>query len=99
MFYVTNLLTATMLSVSLRVSSKASSIFVFHCISGPIAGSADDWAKGVVGTKFTYTFELRDRGHYGFLLPAVQIQPTFQEIFSALSAMAEAIFKSSFYIH
>jgi len=54
---------------------------------GATAGSSDDWAKGGANIKFAYTLELRDRGFYGFILPADQIQPTFEEVWAAMYAM------------
>ncbi|RZC37365.1 carboxypeptidase B-like [Asbolus verrucosus] len=42
-------------------------------------GNSMDWARGVLSIKYTYTIELRDRGHYGFLLPAGLIQATSDE--------------------
>ncbi|KAK9702763.1 Zinc carboxypeptidase [Popillia japonica] len=39
-------------------------------------GGSMDWAKGVYGTRITYTYELRDLGRYGFILPADQIIPS-----------------------
>jgi hypothetical protein len=38
-----------------------------------------DWVRGVFNTPYTYTWELRDRGEYGFLLPANQIVDTAEE--------------------
>ncbi|NXJ14892.1 CBPO Carboxypeptidase, partial [Odontophorus gujanensis] len=42
------------------------------------SGSSQDWAH-MIGIPFSYTFELRDKGTYGFVLPADQIQPTCEE--------------------
>jgi carboxypeptidase A4 len=39
----------------------------------PAAGGSDDWAKGTMKIKYSYTLELRDTGHHGFLLPASQV--------------------------
>ncbi|NXK47729.1 CBPA1 Carboxypeptidase, partial [Chauna torquata] len=47
------------------------------------AGTTVDWAYEN-GVKYSYTFELRDRGHYGFLLPSSQIIPTATETWPAL---------------
>ena len=44
---------------------------------GATAGCSDDWAKGSCDIKFSYTFELRDTGAYGFLLPPSQVQALF----------------------
>ncbi|NWV00673.1 CBPO Carboxypeptidase, partial [Upupa epops] len=42
------------------------------------SGSSRDWAH-MIGIPFSYTFELRDNGTYGFILPPDQIQPTCEE--------------------
>ncbi|XP_020278332.1 carboxypeptidase B-like [Pseudomyrmex gracilis] len=57
----------------------------------PTSGSSDDWAKGVAGIKYAYTIELRDRGTYGFLLPATQIVPTAREIWAGIRAVARVV--------
>ncbi|KAK9507608.1 hypothetical protein O3M35_007428 [Rhynocoris fuscipes] len=57
----------------------------------PTSGSSDDWAKGRAGIKYSYTIELRDKGDYGFLLPASQIIPTGRETFAALKSIAKQI--------
>ncbi|XP_033346187.1 carboxypeptidase B-like [Bombus vosnesenskii] len=57
----------------------------------PTSGASDDWAKGVAGIKYAYTLELRDRGTYGFLLPASQIVPTAREIWAGIRTIARLI--------
>lgn len=47
-------------------------------VIGVAAGSTDDWAKHI-GIKYSYTVELRDRGRYGFVLPAELIVDTAKE--------------------
>ncbi|POI33255.1 hypothetical protein CIB84_002992 [Bambusicola thoracicus] len=47
------------------------------------AGTTVDWAYEN-GVKYSYTFELRDMGRYGFLLPSSQIIPTATETWPAL---------------
>ncbi|XP_041835022.1 carboxypeptidase O [Melanotaenia boesemani] len=47
----------------------------------PNSGSSRDWAR-MQGIPLTYTFELRDNGTHGFLLPEDQIQPTCEEAYS-----------------
>ncbi|XP_029369273.1 uncharacterized protein LOC115050554 [Echeneis naucrates] len=44
----------------------------------PNSGSARNWAR-MQGIPFTYTFELRAKGTFGFLLPVDQIQPACEE--------------------
>jgi len=56
-----------------------------------VLGASDDWAKGVAGIKYAYTVELRDRGTYGFLLPATQIVPTAREIWAGIRAVARLV--------
>jgi len=50
-------------------------------------GSSMDYVKGTFGTPITYTYELRDTGRYGFLLPPAQIIPTGEETLDSLVAM------------
>ena len=49
----------------------------------PAAGASDDWYKGVLGSRFAYTTELRDTGKNGFVLPEDQIQPSGEELWEA----------------
>lgn len=53
----------------------------------PAAGGSDDWAYDL-GVKYSYTFELRDTGRYGFLLPESQIKPTCEETMLAVKYIA-----------
>ncbi|CAG0893548.1 unnamed protein product [Cyprideis torosa] len=59
------------------------------------SGGARDWAKGIQGIKYAFTFELRDRGEYGFLLPAEQIIPAAQETLAGILAMLNAYLAAS----
>ncbi|XP_045421446.1 carboxypeptidase A1 [Lemur catta] len=52
------------------------------------SGSTVDWTYSQ-GIKYSFTFELRDTGRYGFLLPASQIIPTAQETWLALLTIIE----------
>ncbi|MCI4380359.1 hypothetical protein PGIGA_G00239180 [Pangasianodon gigas] len=52
------------------------------------SGVTTDWAYDE-GIKYSYTFELRDDGRYGFILPANQIIPTAQETWLALMVIME----------
>ncbi|KFB45620.1 zinc carboxypeptidase [Anopheles sinensis] len=55
------------------------------------SGSTVDYFVGVHGTKLGYTFEFRDTGATGFVLPANQIIPNAQETLNGLIAfVAEA---------
>lgn len=59
----------------------------------PAAGGSDDWAYDL-GVKYSYTFELRDTGYYGFLLPASQIKPTCEETMLAVKYIAAHVQKN-----
>jgi hypothetical protein len=52
------------------------------------SGNTVDWTYNQ-GIKYSFTFELRDTGFYGFLLPARQIIPTAQETWLALLTIME----------
>ena len=52
-----------------------------HLSTDPNSGSSRDWAR-FSGIPFSFTFELRDNGTYGFELPEDQIQPTCEEAYS-----------------
>ncbi|XP_030627834.1 carboxypeptidase A1-like [Chanos chanos] len=52
------------------------------------SGTTVDWTYEQ-GIKYSYTFELRDTGYYGFLLPANQIIPTAQETWLALMTIMQ----------
>lgn len=46
-----------------------------------------DWVRGTYKTPITFTYELRDTGRYGFILPANQIIQTAEETLDSLVAM------------
>ncbi|XP_005343947.1 carboxypeptidase B [Microtus ochrogaster] len=54
------------------------------------AGGSDDWAYDQ-GIKYSFTFELRDTGTYGFLLPESQIRPTCEETMLAVKYIANYV--------
>jgi hypothetical protein len=54
------------------------------------SGGSCDWVHYTFTTKLTLVYELRDRGTYGFILPANQIIPSGLEFMDSLkSAMAD----------
>ncbi|XP_067325463.1 carboxypeptidase A1-like [Anolis sagrei] len=53
-------------------------------------GTTIDWSYDN-GVKYSYTFELRDTGRYGFILPADQIIPTAEETWVALKKILEHV--------
>lgn len=56
----------------------------------PAAGASDDWAKSI-GIKYTYTVELRDKGHSGFILPASLIKGTSEEALEFVKTVARVV--------
>ncbi|KAM7375124.1 hypothetical protein PAMA_014282 [Pampus argenteus] len=50
-------------------------------------GGSDDWAYKL-GIKYSYTFELQDRGEYGFLLPPSHIPKACNEALIAVKTIA-----------
>uniref|UniRef100_A0A182QXZ6 Zinc carboxypeptidase A 1 n=1 Tax=Anopheles farauti TaxID=69004 RepID=A0A182QXZ6_9DIPT len=50
------------------------------------SGSSPDWAHGVHGTPVAVTFEFRDNGYHGFILPPDQIIPNAIEVLDGLVA-------------
>ncbi|XP_029460785.1 carboxypeptidase O-like [Rhinatrema bivittatum] len=59
------------------------------------SGSSRDWAADL-GLDFSYTFELRDNGTYGFQLPEDQIQPTCEETMAGMMTIIDYINKKNF---
>uniref|UniRef100_A0A8C4KJ39 Carboxypeptidase O n=1 Tax=Dromaius novaehollandiae TaxID=8790 RepID=A0A8C4KJ39_DRONO len=54
------------------------------------SGSSRDWAH-MIGIPFSYTFELRDKGTHGFLLPSDQIEPTCEETMLAVMTIIDYV--------
>uniref|UniRef100_A0A671Q8G7 Carboxypeptidase B n=2 Tax=Sinocyclocheilus anshuiensis TaxID=1608454 RepID=A0A671Q8G7_9TELE len=86
-----------LLSVSQGAIAALSSLYGTRYTSGPgattiylAAGGSDDWAYDL-GVKYSYTFELRDEGRYGFLLPESQIKPTCEETMLAVKYIASHV--------
>ncbi|KAF2016953.1 hypothetical protein BU24DRAFT_387829 [Aaosphaeria arxii CBS 175.79] len=50
-------------------------------------GDSTDYTDAVGNATYSYTYELRDRGTYGFSLPASQIQPTVVETWAGVLSM------------
>ncbi|XP_077197088.1 carboxypeptidase A1-like [Paroedura picta] len=57
-------------------------------------GTTIDWSYEN-GVKYSYTFELRDTGRYGFILPADQITPTAEETWVALRKIMQHVWAHS----
>jgi len=61
-------------------------MFLGRDIFYPAAGGSDDWAHSQ-GVDIVYTFELRDKGNYGFMLPEFLIRPAVEEAARGISAV------------
>ncbi|XP_023262787.1 carboxypeptidase A1 [Seriola lalandi dorsalis] len=59
------------------------------------SGGTIDWTYNQ-GIKYSYTFELRDTGRYGFILPANQIIPTARETWLALMAIMDHTYRNPY---
>lgn len=51
-------------------------LIAFFILSDPASGGAEDWARGRMGIKYSYLFELRPEGEVwdGFLLDESQVK-------------------------
>ncbi|XP_078058026.1 carboxypeptidase B-like [Mustelus asterias] len=54
------------------------------------AGGSDDWVYDL-GIKYAFTFELRDTGKHGFLLPESEIRTTCEETMLAINHIASYV--------
>ena len=63
-------------------------------VADPASGSSMDWAYSR-GVPFPFTFELRDKGEFGFFLPPGQVRPASEETLSAVLALAEAVLEET----
>ncbi len=60
---------------------------VLVCFPDLGRGGGKDWAYDL-GIKYTFTFELQDRGRYGFLLPPSRISGACKEGLTAVKTIA-----------
>lgn len=78
------------------VSMKNTSFEYIHskqlsfCSSDLAPGGSDDWIYDL-GVKYSFTFELQDRGLYGFLLPPSHITQACNEALTALKTIARRV--------
>ena len=61
------------------------------CMLYIASGGSMDWALGEAGIPYSYGMELRDTGHYGFVLPPEQIIPTSEETWAYHQTAARII--------
>ncbi|XP_068135335.1 carboxypeptidase B-like [Hyperolius riggenbachi] len=58
------------------------------------SGGSDDWAYDT-GIKYSFTFELRDTGRYGFILPESEIKETCEETMLAVKYIASYVLNNA----
>ncbi|XP_066445673.1 carboxypeptidase B-like [Eleutherodactylus coqui] len=87
--------------ISKGAISELSSLYKTKYVYGPSAstiyptsGSSDDWAYSQ-GIQYSFTFELRDTGKRGFLLPESQIRATCKETTLAIKYIANYVLSHS----
>ena len=61
------------------------------------SGSSRDFAR-LIGIPFSFTFELRDKGEFGFKLPEDQIQPTCEEAYQGALSIINQVHDKAFTI-
>lgn len=57
----------------------------------PFGGATQDYFHQTLNTPLSFTWELRDTGDYGFILPQNQIQPQWDEVKAGFIAMLQFI--------
>lgn len=62
-------------------------LILFILFADSVSGSSMDWVKNTFKVPIVYTYELRDKGTFGFLLPPDQIIPNSQEVMDSIVAM------------
>ena len=60
-----------------------------HSSTDVASGISVDWAFAVAGIPLSYTYELRDQGPFGFILPAEQIVPNAEELLEGIASMID----------
>jgi len=61
-----------------------------------MSGLSTDYVANVLRKPIVYTYELRDKGQYGFLLPPKQIIPTGEETLDSFIAMFNTTLSRSY---
>ncbi|XP_055341548.1 carboxypeptidase B-like [Paramacrobiotus metropolitanus] len=61
-------------------------------LGSPGAGGTMDWTYAKAGIKYSQSLELRDKGQFGFILPANQIIPTALETIDSINEVAKIVY-------
>lgn len=77
-----------------RTAAAIEAVYGTNYTTGPgcetlyqVSGGSRDYAHGVQGATYAYTWELRDEGEFGFVLPPEQIRPNCEEVLAGVSVM------------
>ncbi|GLG98824.1 Zinc carboxypeptidase A 1, partial [Gryllus bimaculatus] len=64
---------------------------IYEAIKYEASGGSMDWVKEELKVKYTFEWELRDKGRYGFLLPSNQIIPTADETIDSIVSILQDV--------
>ena len=77
-----------MLTLYVSIFNHKSALYscnlLFYIYSDIATGASLDWVKYELKTNVTFEYEMRDRGSYGFNLPASQIIENSIEVFASI---------------
>ncbi|XP_055639959.1 zinc carboxypeptidase-like [Toxorhynchites rutilus septentrionalis] len=76
-------------AAAVALSRRYGTLYQFGTTSDVLyiaSGSSPDWAHGEHGVPVAVTYEFRDKGSNGFILPAEQIIPNAEEVLDSLIA-------------
>lgn len=84
-----------------KINEKHSTFYFwvfFFCFFGgagkildPASGGADDYFKGVFGTKLTFTLEVSSAGEDSFIVPPTKIEGVAREVFEGIKVIAKYV--------
>lgn len=79
---------ATRAAAAIRAVSGTAYTFGPSCSTlYKTTGSSTDYTDVTGAATYSYTYELPDRGTYGFVLPASRIEPTVKETWAGIVSM------------
>ncbi|KAI5363900.1 Putative peptidase M14, carboxypeptidase A, metallocarboxypeptidase-like, propeptide [Septoria linicola] len=89
---------ATQVNLANRAAAAIRAVYGTQYTTGPsgatlypTTGSSVDYAFDIAGADYAYTFELRDKGERGFVLPPAQIRPTGEEVLAGVRVLLAGI--------
>ncbi len=70
---------------------KVNEFFFLILIIDLASGSSVDWAYDKANAKIAFAIELRDKDHFGFILPPSQIRPACLETWAGIKKTLDSI--------